>query len=521
MTVTYTAEVATCRMFGCFLKLLFRWRGSIYKLVWCDLVAFLVAHYMLTIIYRLVLNDNQKIVFEGMVEYCAEYTSLIPLSFVLGFYVTIVMSRWWHQYSSIPWPDAAAVAVSSNLQGQDERGRVMRRTVMRYVCLCLTMVLTMISPRVKKRFPTLEHLVDAGLLEENESKIMANFNSRFPRHSKHWMPIVWAASIVTRAHREGRIPNSFAVRVILDELNRFRGLCTVLLNYDNISVPLVYTQVVTLAVYTYFISSVFASQWYEDKKVVDYHHKIQIYFPLFTTLQFFFYMGWLKVAESLINPFGEDDDDFEVNWLIDRNLLVSYMIVDEMHHEHPELIRDQYWDEVFPTELPYTVGAEQFREKHPQSSTAKVEIAEAEAEVIHMIPSKVKVDKSVGGSCQKIDAATNSSMAASSNSSLSSRQKIVFPTRKVRITDQILQESDMVQTDSTALTGESKFSATSDDQTDNDDFERLRMARAKHRRERKLNSSSVRQNNVTMDAMDTLDFEETGNLEESDQQEIE
>lgn len=38
----------------------------------------------------------------------------------------------------------------------------MRRIVMRYVCLCLTMVLSNISPRVKKRFPTLQHLVDAG-----------------------------------------------------------------------------------------------------------------------------------------------------------------------------------------------------------------------------------------------------------------------------------------------------------------------------------------------------------------------
>lgn len=45
---------------------------------------------------------------------------------------------------------------------QDEKARIMRRTIMRYCCLASTMCYTLISPRVKKRFPTLDHLVEAG-----------------------------------------------------------------------------------------------------------------------------------------------------------------------------------------------------------------------------------------------------------------------------------------------------------------------------------------------------------------------
>ncbi|XP_059486400.1 bestrophin-4-like [Neocloeon triangulifer] len=390
MTVTYTAEVATCRGFGCFLKLLFRWRGSIYKLVWPDLIAFLFGYFSLSLTYRFLLDAPQRKLFADIVHYCDTYSDLIPLSFVLGFYVSIVMTRWWSQYQNIPWPDPIAVFVSATIHGQDERGRLMRRTIMRYVCCCLALVFTMISPRVKKRFPTLDHFVEAGLLMENEKLIIEDLNQKFPRHSKHWLPIVWAASIVTRARKEGRIRDDFAVKTILDELNKFRGQCGLLLSYDTISVPLVYTQVVTLAVYSFFITAIVGRQWVDEREHPNHagKHKdaVDSFFPIFTMLQFFFYMGWLKVAESLINPFGEDDDDFEVNWIVDRNLQVSYLIVDEMHHEHPELLRDQYWDEVFPAELPYTVAAEQYRDNIPEASTANIEIKDSDALISSSVP---------------------------------------------------------------------------------------------------------------------------------------
>ncbi|XP_061395812.1 bestrophin-4-like [Musca vetustissima] len=372
MTVSYTAEVATCKKFGCFIKLLARWRGSIYKLVWMDLLLFLFLYYAINLIYIYVLDRDSQKTFESVVYYCASYSSFIPLSFVLGFYVNLVMTRWWEQYITIPWPDSVAVYVSAHVHGQDERGRVMRRTVMRYVCLCLTIVFSMISPGVKKRFPKLKHLVEAGLLLENEKKIIEAMDSAFPKYPKHWMPIIWAASIITRARNEGLIRDDFAVKTIIDELNNFRGRCGTLMYYDFINIPLVYTQVVTIAVYSFFVCSLLAHQWTEFKK--NTYEGLDFYMPLFITLQFFFYMGWLKVAETLINPFGEDDDDFEINWMIDRNLQVSYLIVDEMHHEHPELVKDQYWDEVYPNELPYE--SESKREQHPQHSTAKYDVDE-------------------------------------------------------------------------------------------------------------------------------------------------
>lgn len=75
--------------------------------------------------------------------------------------------------------------------------------------------------------------------------------------------------------------------------------------YDWISIPLVYTQTVTIATYTYFLATVMGRQYLDPSKNYA-RHDVDLYVPVFTIFEFFFFMGWLKVAEQLINPYGED-----------------------------------------------------------------------------------------------------------------------------------------------------------------------------------------------------------------------
>ena len=40
-------------------------------------------------------------------------------------------------------------------------------------------------------------------------------------------------------------------------------------------------------------------------------------------LEYIFYIGWLHVALVHLNPMGEDDDDFEMNYMLDKSISVS------------------------------------------------------------------------------------------------------------------------------------------------------------------------------------------------------
>ena len=118
-----------------------------------------------------------------------------------------------------------------------------------------------------------------------------------------------------QAYRQGYIGKASLAAEVNNELDKLRISCGTVISYDWVSLPLVYTQVVTLAVYTFFGTTLLGRQWLDPNTQIEGYlsKNIDYVIPIFTILQFVFYIGWLKVAEALLNPYGEDDEDFDTS----------------------------------------------------------------------------------------------------------------------------------------------------------------------------------------------------------------
>ncbi|XP_071748292.1 bestrophin-4 isoform X6 [Lepeophtheirus salmonis] len=341
MTISYQRDVASSTAGG-FTRLLFKWKGSLYKLIYRELLLFLSAYILLSLLYRQILTQNQRGLFHSIA------------CFVDGF---------------------------------DQDSRILRRSLMRYMNLALILVLRSISSAVKQRFPTLDHVVEAGFMTNQEKELFQAVPSN--EFNTYWIPCTWFIYRIQEASKNNKLVTHYALETIMREFCEFRAKCGLLWCYDWVSIPMVYTQVVTLATYVFFIFTVIGRQKIDTLKKGEYMRSgrmpmdIDLYIPIFTVLQFFFYMGLLKVAEQLINPFGDDDEDFELNWLVDRHMKASFLGCDILMDPDriPPMVKDFYWDKQ-NCPIPYTEASMHFKRKTYKGSADDMIIPESKQHMV-------------------------------------------------------------------------------------------------------------------------------------------
>lgn len=313
--------------------------------------------------------------------------------------MSVIISRWWDQWNQIPWIDRLAHVVIANVRGHDVAGRLLRRNLLRYVQLSSMLVYRLMSPTIMERFPELQDLVTDGYMSQRECDLYEACDSV---HWKYWIPFTWFSGRLAQGFDEGRIRSSVGYKQILEELNIVRSQLGTLVGYDWVNIPLVYTQVVTIAVHSYFVMGLFAHQTLDPEGTIrlaptarihttqssqlfanctsqpdSFCQKISTYVPFYMILEFLFYMGWLKVAEQLINPFCGGDDDFEMNEIIDRNMEVAMRMVDETLYNLPELHKDEFFDSnLYCRKNSRYVGVERCVSKYEDSKVLREQAAD-------------------------------------------------------------------------------------------------------------------------------------------------
>ncbi|CAG0921457.1 unnamed protein product, partial [Notodromas monacha] len=387
-------------------------------------------------------------VFVDISKACGEAADVVPMTAMLTLFFALVVFRWWKVYDFLPWPESIALYLTTNLFGhderarlmrqtivryvnfslvqtmallipsvqkrfnswkdyvsyvhdcvinyfhdkimpmmlQDERARLMRQTIVRYVNFSLVQTMALLIPSVQKRFNSWKDYVSYGLITEDEKILLEEIEKVKGIQHLYHVPLVWASTIVNRARREGHIPSDKSMLKILDQISDFRRRCGSSLQVALVNVPLIFLQVVshpqmnmkrncdkrsvhqkfplllvkhrkkvgiyrnTVGVYLYFALTLFASQ------VVfkgDDEHFVA-FFPFTAVVELFLYLGWLRACEALVCPPGSPgDEDLDLNWLIDRNIRVSNSMVTDMHGEYPEIVVE--WDRLIPHETSSTL----------------------------------------------------------------------------------------------------------------------------------------------------------------------
>ena len=180
-------------------------------------------------------------------------------------------------------------------------------------------------------------------------------------HEVSWTPLLWAMKLLAKAKADDKIPiDPPSYANLQGSFEKIESVNRKLLRYAWVNFPLAYTQVrckinqlpdqsifskydgnyilsfsfsiylqvANLAVLSYFIAALFSRQYLIPDKKDNYspsqsgsstfpdspisynpsnpfnHHTPDVIFPFFTVIELICYMGWIQVAESLLNPFG-------------------------------------------------------------------------------------------------------------------------------------------------------------------------------------------------------------------------
>ncbi|EFO83327.1 hypothetical protein GCK72_014625 [Caenorhabditis remanei] len=338
MTVNYSLDAATASAWAV-LVVIFLWRGSLWKLIWREMLGWTILMALLSCIYVYGLKGTES---ERYFQVLFNLTEGVPtdgtLMFLMSYMTHNSLTRWSETYKCLGWPENVALLYkqyfNKNAMSKHE-GRLMNQTMARYLTVFYILLFRDVCSDVREMFPALDDMIHPGILTAEEVNILQS--SRLDRGSPHyWVPIDWIVNLVKRKYRSpyiydknGRrrknpkesIMSEVEYAKFICELNKLRGKLGDVLSYDWVPLPMALLQSLTIFVYSTLTVNCFQMQ---ARIITSGKSGLwEMFVECLSTLPFsMLHLSFLRISQVIINPFGRDDDDFETQYLIDRHIKV-------------------------------------------------------------------------------------------------------------------------------------------------------------------------------------------------------
>ena len=294
---------------------------------------------------RFVYNNNNQTMFTNDTYFCENFASLNTLwrekehsmtrilTLLVGFYVGFIVRTWWTQLRILPTMDSLCIALGvfvvtdSNVK-EEEVGIVIdgrrisikqfKKDIARLFLLSWTMCMCRISKPLKAIFPTPKHFSEKRILTSKEFKQLTTCTNDDCWLEKWSVPLVWANKMMNSIGKganatdlEGNVVKGVKfgdVKETAIALYKFKDQLQALSNQYFYRIPDLMLQCITFALYFFMFLGVFAGQgmgfYPDDKRSV--FERLLCDFPIYYCVKYALLISWLKAAQDLQNPFGDD-----------------------------------------------------------------------------------------------------------------------------------------------------------------------------------------------------------------------
>lgn len=332
------------RKFGESLKILFTWKSSIYQMLWKHVVLYYAIYVALSLLERFALSEDAREVFKKVAKRCAEHSSSINLAIMLGFFTSTAIQRLFTTLITMPGTYSTTAIFSMALKPNVPECRQMIATFARWQLLSWVLMFRVVCKPLRRIFPDLVSLQRAGLVLPAEKVLLEQEEASGNDAPKSLIVIEWTLMLLRECQEKKYYFYEPNVLKCVEVLMVYKKKCSNTIKFGLYNIPRALIQTVVIAVYSLGVMTILGrglskggSGYGNDDDVLQV---IADFFPLLPLLHFFVYLSWLTLGRAAVNPFGDDDSDFDIPKMIVDHIEDSKRLLALYDKKMPAVFQD-------------------------------------------------------------------------------------------------------------------------------------------------------------------------------------